>query len=213
MIFPTKVPVRRLLCLGAHADDLEIGCGGTVLRLLEAVPGIEVHWHVFSATGPRRREARASARHFLAEARRPRIAVHSFRESYFPQAWAAIKNEFERIKRRLEPDLVLTHAREDRHQDHRVLSDLAWNTFRQSFLLEYEIPKYDGDLGQPNYYVALDEGIARRKIAAILKYFPSQAHRHWFTEDTFRALLRLRGIEGGPQTRLAEAFYARKMVV
>lgn len=213
MLFANNKPVQRVLCLGAHADDIEIGCGGTLLRMIEANPAVEVHWHVFSAKGPRRREARASAAEFLRGVRRKRVVVHSFRESYFPEEWARIKDQFEQIRPAFEPDLVLTHWREDRHQDHRVLSDLAWNTFRQHLILEYEIPKYDGDLGRPNLLVALDDATVDRKLGILLKQFPSQRGRHWFTEDTLRAILRLRGIESGPRTRYAEGFHGRKLVL
>jgi LmbE family N-acetylglucosaminyl deacetylase len=214
MLFPVGQPVKRVLCLGAHADDIEIGCGGTLLRLIAADPSLTIEWHVFSATGPRRKEARASAAAFLSGLKRGggKIATHAFRESYFPQDWAGIKDEFERIKRRFDPDVIFTQAREDRHQDHRVLSDLAWNTFRNHPILEYEIPKYDGDLGQPNYYVALDEATVRRKVTLLLEKFPTQARRHWFTEETFRGLMRIRGIECGPRAHYAEAFYLRKWV-
>ena len=205
--------VKRVLCLGAHSDDIEIGCGGTLLRLAATFPTIEIHWCVFGAGGRRKKEARSSAAEFLGGLKKCRVSVSEFRESYFPQEWASIKDQFERIKRKMDPDLVFTHWREDRHQDHRVLSDLAWNTFRNHTILEYEVPKYDGDLGQPNFYVALDEATCRRKVATILKHFESQAHRHWFTEDTFLSLLRLRGIECGPGTRYAEAFHSRKLVV
>lgn len=206
-------PIRRVLCLGAHADDIEIGCGGTLLRLQRESPGLEMHWNVFGATGSRSGEARASAREFLKNAGRKTVHVGNFRESYFPQDWSAIKDEFERIKASFNPDVVFTHWREDRHQDHRVLSDLAWNTFRNHLILEYEIPKYDGDLGQPNFYMSLEEKVCRRKVSAILKHFKSQSARHWFTEDTFFSLLRLRGIECGGRCRYAEAFHARKIVV
>jgi LmbE family N-acetylglucosaminyl deacetylase len=205
--------VRRVLCLGAHADDLEIGCGGTVRRIIHASPGVEIRWHVFSASGGRRLEAKRSARDFLRGTKRAEIQVGTFRESFFPDQWSAIKRVFEQTKRLFEPDLIFTHWRDDRHQDHRVLSDLAWNTFRNHMILEYEIPKYDGDLGNPNLYVALEDTICRQKVAAILRHFRTQNNRHWFTEDTFTALLRLRGIECGPRTRYAEAFYARKLVV
>ncbi len=212
MLFGNEQPIRRVLCLGAHADDIEIGCGGTLLRLQAAQPALEVDWHVFSAPGPRRREAQASAADFLDAARRRRVKIHSFRESYFPEEWSRIKDQFERLARAVDPDLIFTHWREDRHQDHRVLSDLAWNTFRRHRILEYEIPKYDGDLGQPNVLVALPDAIVDRKLAILLQRFPSQRRRHWFTDDTLRSILRLRGIEAGPQTRYAEAFHGRKLV-
>jgi LmbE family N-acetylglucosaminyl deacetylase len=213
MLFVNPSPIRKILCLGAHSDDIEIGCGGTLLRLAASRPDLEIRWHVFSASGERKKEAKASAEEFLTGVTNRRIVVAEFRESYFPQDWAPIKDEFERLKQEFDPDIIFTHWREDRHQDHRVLSDLAWNTFRNGAILEYEIPKYDGDLGQPNYYVALDEPTCRRKVNTILKLFPSQVHRPWFTEDTFFALLRLRGIECGARARFAEAFHARKVVV
>ncbi|MFN8062085.1 MAG: PIG-L deacetylase family protein [Vicinamibacterales bacterium] len=205
--------LRTILCLGAHADDLEIGCGGTIARILAASPAVVVHWHVFSATGPRRAEAARSAKAWLADARRPVVRIGRYRESYFPQDWAKIKDDFERIKAQVDPDLVLTHWRDDRHQDHRVLSDLAWNTYRNHTILEYEIPKYDGDLGQPNVYVGIDDAAARLKVSRILAHFPTQAGRHWFTEDTFLGLMRVRGLESGPRSRYAEAFHARKLVL
>lgn len=213
MNFGSNQPIRRVLCLGAHSDDIEIGCGGTLLRLAATIPDLEIHWHVFAASGPRRREARASAADFLKHAARKSIQTSAFRESYFPQEWAGIKDHFERIKGKFSPDLIFTHWREDRHQDHRVLSDLTWNTFRDHFILEYEIPKYDGDLGQPNFYVTLEEALCRRKVSTLLKHFKSQSSRHWFTEDTFLSLLRLRGIESGGRSRYAEAFHSRKFVV
>jgi LmbE family N-acetylglucosaminyl deacetylase len=205
--------IKRLLCLGAHSDDIEIGCGGTVLELIRRHPGIEVCWAVFSGDDLRRREARASARAFLEGAMIRRIATASFRESYFPVQWAAIKNSFEKLRREFEPDLIFTHYREDRHQDHRVLSDLAWNTFRNHLVLEYEIPKYDGDLGVPNVFVPLGEDVCRKKIEYLCRFFQTQRNKHWFTEDTFSALLRLRGLECAAESKYAEAFYGRKLVL
>jgi LmbE family N-acetylglucosaminyl deacetylase len=205
--------VQRVLCLGAHSDDLEIGCGGTLRRTIQEIPRVEIRWHVFSASGQRRCEAERSAKEFLRGGKDAQIHIGDFRESYFPEQWAAIKDVFETTKREFEPDVIFTHWRDDRHQDHRVLSDLAWNTFRNHTILEYEIPKYDGDFGNPNLYVALDEAVCREKVAAILRHFQTQNERHWFTEDTFLALLRIRGIECGPRTHYAEAFYARKLVV
>jgi LmbE family N-acetylglucosaminyl deacetylase len=213
MSFGFNAPIRRILCLGAHADDIEIGCGATLLRLLEAFPDVHVYWQVFSAPGRRRAEAKACAAEFLKKAGRKTVRLSTFQGSYFPRQWASLKDEFEHIKARFEPDLIFTHWRDDRHQDHRVLSDLTWNTFRNHFVMEYEIPKYDGDIGQPNFYVSLEESFCRRKTSMLMKHFKSQAERHWFTEDTFVALMRLRGIECGPRSRFAEAFYVRKMVV
>jgi len=204
----------RVLCLGAHADDIEIGCGGTLLRLLESCPEVEVHWHVLSAPGPRAREARRSAAAWLRAASASHVDVSDFRESYFPDQWGAVQDRIEQIRAGAEPDLIFTPRRDDLHQDHRVVSELTWNAFRSHPILEYEIPKYDGDLGNPNAYFALDERLCRRKVAALMRYFPSQAKtKAWFTEDTFLAMLRLRGVECGRRTRFAEAFHARKLVL
>ena len=203
--------IKKVLCLGAHSDDIEIGCGATLLRLIQEQPGLQIHWFVFSASGNRAREARQSAGEFLRGTRRPKIRIAHFKESYFPGQWPAIKNAFEDVKLQFEPELVLTHHREDRHQDHRVLSDLAWNTFRNQLVLEYEIPKYDGDLGAPNVFIPVSREIGGRKVAALLRHFQSQTHKHWFTADTFWALLRLRGVECASPTGFAEAFYGRKL--
>lgn len=202
--------VRRILCLGAHSDDIEIGCGGTLLKLIRDHQDLEILWVVFSAGGARTREARQSASEFLAGAARKRIVVKTFKGSFFPYQGERIKAYFETLKA-FQPDLVFTHYRDDRHQDHRVLSDLAWNTFRDHTVLEYEIPKYDGDLGVPNVFVQLDEELCRRKIASLLNHFQTQANKHWFADQTFRALMRLRGMECA--TEYAEAFYGRKLVV
>lgn len=204
---------KRILCLGAHSDDIEIGMGGTLLQWLEGSPEAQVCWVVFSAPGERAEEARRSAESFLAKAGRAEILVGSFRESYFPSEWPAIKDWFEEIRRKMEPDVVFTHFREDRHQDHRVLSDLAWNTFRQHLVLEYEILKYDGDLGKPNLYVPLARETCQRKIALLMEHFETQKKRHWFSEDSFEALHRIRGIECASPSGMAEAFHARKLVV
>jgi LmbE family N-acetylglucosaminyl deacetylase len=203
----------RVLCLGAHSDDIEIGCGGTILRLQEENPDMEIHWIVFGATGQRMDEARASAEAFLANAGRKTIVLKEFRNSFFPYLGEPIKEIFEEIKTATNPDLILTHYRDDLHQDHRVIAQLTWNTFRDHFILEYEIPKYDGDLGAPNFFVPLDRPTCDRKISLLLAHFPSQASRQWFSEDTFLALLRLRGIEANAPTRYAVAFYCRMGVV
>ena len=199
-----------VLCLGAHSDDIEIGCGGTILKLLEQAPGLKVRWVVFSAEGSRAAEARASAGAFLKNATSPEVMVKNFRTSFFPFQGEAIKECFEELKGMPPPDLVFTHYRDDRHQDHRVLSDLAWNTFRDHVILEYEIPKYDGDLGNPNFYVRLNETLCQRKVEHLCDYFQTQNNKHWFTKDTFLSLMRLRGIEC--VSTYAEAFYSRKLV-
>jgi len=202
-----------VLCLGAHCDDIEIGAGGTLLRLLSERPGSAVHWVVFASSPEREREARASAAAFLAGAGRASVVVRSFRESYFPWVGDTIKDEFERIKREVDPDLVFTHRLEDRHQDHRLIAELTWNTFRNHLVVEYEIPKYEGDLGAPNFFFPLSAGVARRKVELILKHFPSQAGRGWFRAETFEAVLRLRGVECNAAEGWAEAFTVRKAVV
>jgi LmbE family N-acetylglucosaminyl deacetylase len=205
--------VLKLLCLGAHADDIEIGCGGTVLRLIEEYSAAEVYWVVLGAAGVRKDEARKSAQRFLEGARRQEIVTCEFRDGYFPYIGAEIKDFFEALKRQFAPDLVLTHYRDDLHQDHRLVSDLTWNTFRGSFILEYEIPKWDGDLGNPNAYQPLAERHVQKKIDILLAEFASQRNRAWFEAETFRSLARLRGLEVVAPDRYAEAFYARKLAL
>jgi LmbE family N-acetylglucosaminyl deacetylase len=198
-----------VLVLGAHCDDIEIGCGGTLLSLLARHRQLRVDWVVFSSSPVREKEARASAERLLAGAKEKRVVVKQFRNGYFPDEWAAIKNYFEVLKSELQPDLVLTHCQQDLHQDHRTIAELTWNTFRDHLVLEYEIPKYDPDLGSPNFFVRLDAEQAERKARHVVESFPSQADKHWFTQDTFLALMRLRGVQCG--TRYAEGFYARKL--
>jgi LmbE family N-acetylglucosaminyl deacetylase len=201
----------RILCLGAHSDDIEIGCGGTLLRLLDERPGSRVHWAVMSASAGRDAEARASAADFLAQAAEVTLTVKKFRESYFPAAWAEIKDCFEELRRQIEPDLVFCHHRHDEHQDHRVVAELTWNTFRDHLTLEYEIPKYEGDLGMPNLFVPLPRSLAERKVELLLRHFPSQAARSWFRPDTFHGLMSIRGVECNAADGRAEAFHARKV--
>jgi LmbE family N-acetylglucosaminyl deacetylase len=203
---------KRILCVGAHSDDIEIGCGGTLLKILRDHRDVEVLWVVFSGTEARAEEARRSAAKFLEQAATQTIVVDGFEDSLFPSAGPAIKAAFERLKS-FQPDLIFTHYRDDRHQDHRVLSDLAWNTFRSHVILEYEVPKYDGDLGIPNAFVPLDESLAKRKAELLCELFQTQGNRHWFSEDTFLALMRLRGIECASETRYAEAFHCRKLTL
>lgn len=198
---------KRLLCIGAHGDDIEIGCGGTLLRLCKQSPDLKVHWVVFSGSPRRRGEARHSAAAFCPGAE---FASHDFRDGYFPSQYDAIKDRFEGLKA-FQPDLIFTHFGGDLHQDHALLSKLAWNTFRNHVILEYEIPKYDGDLGRPNFFVPLEEEICRRKVELLLQHFPSQADKQWFDAETFRAVLRLRGVECCSPTGWAEAFHARKI--
>jgi LmbE family N-acetylglucosaminyl deacetylase len=204
--------LKRILCLGAHSDDIEIGCGGTILKLTEEHPGLDVTWIVMSAEGERNEEARRSARDFLKRAGKSRVVVKDFRGSFFPYQGEQIKEFFETLKP-LRPDLVFTHYRDDLHQDHRVLSDLAWNTFRSHVILEYEIPKYDGDFGVPNFFVPLSKARCLRKAGLLLKHFGSQANKHWFTSELFLATSRIRGMECDSSTQYAEAFYSRKMLL
>jgi LmbE family N-acetylglucosaminyl deacetylase len=203
--------IRRVLCLGAHADDIEIGCGGTVLKLVAQYPRAEFRWVVFSADGVRRDEAEASASRFLEGAGAAQVEVRSFRDGFFPYEGGDIKNEFERLKKTIAPDLVFTHYGRDLHQDHRLLSELTWNTFRDHLILEYEIPKYDGGLGSPNLFVPLSPEEKRRKLELLLSVFPSQAVKPWYDEATFEAILRLRGIESNAPSGYSEAFYCRKL--
>ena len=205
--------IFRILCLGAHSDDIEIGCGGTVLRILEENPDAEVLWVVIGASGQRADEATASAKSFLARARQKEVIVKEFRDGFFPYIGAEIKGFFEELKRRCAPDLILTHYRNDLHQDHRLVSELTWNTFRNHLILEYEILKYDGDLGTPNVFVHLTESLARRKVGILLDSFRSQVKKNWFTEDAFLAILRLRGLECNAPEKYAEAYHARKVVL
>jgi LmbE family N-acetylglucosaminyl deacetylase len=204
---------RRILALGAHADDIEIGCGGTLLRLLEEHPGLEVTWVVFCSTPEREKEARHSAEAFLAGAARSTVVVKSHRDGFLPSQWAQVKEEFEELKARASPELILTHQRDDRHQDHRTIHELAWNTWRNHLILEFEIPKYDGDFGTPNLFVPLSAAVLQKKISLVLEAFPTQAGKSWFTADLFQAVARIRGMECAAPERLAEAFYCRKLVV
>jgi LmbE family N-acetylglucosaminyl deacetylase len=203
----------RLLAVGAHADDIEIGCGATILRLVAEHPGLSVDWLVLSGHGDRAGEAADSAAAFLAGAGATRVMVEGFRDGFFPYDGGAVKERFERLKAEVAPDLVLTHRLEDRHQDHRLVAELTWNTFRDHLILEYEIPKYEGDLGRPNLYVPVGHEHGERKVELLRKCFPSQAGRSWFSDDTFWATLRLRGIECNAPGRYAEAFQARKLVL
>jgi LmbE family N-acetylglucosaminyl deacetylase len=202
-----------MLCLGAHSDDIEIGCGGTLLRLLEDHPESTVVWVVFSARGRRKQEALKSAHALLRHAGTAHIITKAFKESFFPYHGEAIKDCFEDLKSTVSPDLIFTHYREDFHQDHRIISELTWNTFRKHQILEYEIPKYDGDLGRPNFYVPLTAKYVREKVDVLMRVFSSQQVRPWFSEDTFFSLMRLRGVEANSSEKHAEAFYARKVIL
>lgn len=203
----------NILCVGAHSDDIEIGCGGAILKLLQTHPGSNIVWVVLSAKGSRRTEAVRSASSFLRETGSKKIVTKGFRESFFPCQWQEIKEYFEHLRGAIDPDLIFTHYRHDLHQDHKVVCELTWNTYRSHRILEYEIPKYDGDLGKPNVFVPLPESLVSQKVKLLMEGFSTQRSKQWFTPDTFYALLRLRGIESNTGQRYAEAFYGRKIVL
>jgi LmbE family N-acetylglucosaminyl deacetylase len=203
----------KLLFLGAHSDDIEIGCGGTVLRLLSERANVDVTWVVFSSVPQREQEARTSASLLLQQAARQSVKVLGFRDGFFPYEGVKLKESFETLKQEVEPDLIFTHHRDDRHQDHRTVSDLTWNTWRRHLIVEYEIPKYDGDLGTPNCFVPLTEELCSLKAKHICDVFRSESAKTWLTEQTFHAILRLRGVECASPTGYAEAFHCRKLII
>lgn len=203
--------VLEVLCIGAHCDDIEIGCGATLLRLATQ-RRLRVTWMVLCATPQRAAETEASAARFLRRSRAT-VLIERFPDGYLPAHWAAVKDRFETLKREVSPDLVFTHESSDRHQDHRVANELTWNTFRDHAILEYEIPKYDGGLGQPNFYVPVTRAVARRKVDYLQRAYASQRARRWFNAETFVALMRLRGVECNAPQGLAEAFHAPKVVL
>jgi LmbE family N-acetylglucosaminyl deacetylase len=204
-----------VLCLGAHSDDIEIGAGATLLSMLERGIRLEVQWCVLSGGGggDRDREARASAADFLSAAQSSQIEVMSFKDGFFPEQGTEIKSWFEALKGRANPDLILTHRRDDAHQDHRQLSRLTWNTFRDHCILEYEIPKWDGDMGQPNLYVPVSANALKRKVDLLISHFGTQRSKQWFDAETFFGLARLRGMECRAPERYAEAFFGRKLAL
>ncbi|MEP6492887.1 MAG: PIG-L deacetylase family protein [bacterium] len=203
----------RILCLGAHSDDIEIGCGATLFTMLSSGAPIDVQWIVFGAKGSREEEARRSAAIVLGGDARHEVSVLGFSDSFFPSESAAIKREFEQLKARFDPDVIFTHRGDDRHQDHRVISELTWNTYRGHTILEYEIPKYDGDLGQPNVFVPVGAEARTRKIDVLMEIFCTQRDKRWFSPETFDGLMRIRGIECASPTGYAEGFYARKITL
>lgn len=211
MIQFSKTKPFNLLFLGAHCDDIEIGAGGTVLKLIQEYAIEKITWIVFSSNETRKTEAQNSAEKFLERISDKQIIINNFRDGFFPFQGTEIKEYFEKLKKEISPDIIFTHYRDDRHQDHRVISDLTWNTWRNHFILEYEIPKYDGDLGIPNFYVSLDEKYIQKRNQILLETFHSQSTKHWFDDSTFSALPRLRGMESA--TKYAEAFYVRKLVL
>jgi LmbE family N-acetylglucosaminyl deacetylase len=203
----------RILCLGAHCDDIEIGCGGTLLRWIEEKKIEQLKWIVFASTPERKPEAEKSAAAFLQKlpSDNHSVQVFDFQDSYFPDQYRALKNTFSNIWQEFKPDLIFTHFREDLHQDHRLVNQLTWNTFRNHFILEYEIAKYDGDLGHPNVYISFGKQILKEKIHHLINCFPSQTGKHWFEPETFTALPRLRGFECAAPEKYAEAFHGRKV--
>ena len=202
-----------ILCLGAHADDIEIGAGATLLSMIDRGIHLQVHWCVLSGAGDREKEARASAADFLSQAASTQVEVMPFRDGFFPEQGDAIKSWFEELKRRTNPDLILTHRRNDAHQDHRQVCRLTWNTFRDHCILEYEIPKWDGDIGRPNLYMPVSAGSLQRKIDLLISHFGSQRSKQWFDAETFLGLARLRGMECCASERYAEAFFAHKLTL
>lgn len=202
----------KILCLGSHSDDIEIGCGGTILQLLASNQNVEVVWVVFSSSRERELEARNSAELFLRQAKQKKIIVNDFRDGFFPFDGAKIKDFFEGSKS-ISPDLILTHNRKDAHQDHRLIAELTWNTFRDHLILEYEIPKYDGDMGRPSVFVPIEAEVCQKKVHYIMEAFKSQHQKRWFQQETFLSLMRLRGMECNAPSGYAEAFYCRKLVV
>ena len=212
-VFPNLDRAIRVLFIGAHSDDIEIGCGGTIRRLIASGRDVAVYWFVASGTTERHEEARNAASHFLDGCGTSTIDLATFTDGHFPFEAQEIKSVFATRLRDFGPDVVFTHYRDDRHQDHRTLSDLTWQTFRNHLVLEYEVPKYDGDLGQPNLFVKLSADDVAFKVQGLERSFASQRNKHWFSEDTFRALLRLRGMESASESGWAEAFYSRKAVL
>ena len=205
--------ILKILCIGAHSDDIEIGCGGSILRLLTEYKDVEVYWLVLGSSGQRDKEAVESANKFLAKARKKHIVIKNFKNSFFPYKGAEIKSFFEKILKRVSPDIIFTHYRHDLHQDHRLVSELTWNTFRDHLILEYEIIKYDGDIGIPNLFIHLDNDICHHKINIIMESFQTQSDKDWFTKDAFFSILRIRGIESKSPGKYAEAFYCRKVIL
>jgi LmbE family N-acetylglucosaminyl deacetylase len=205
---PTKV-----LAIGAHPDDIEIGCAGTLLKLIEQQSMSEVRWVVLSGKDRRADEARRSAEELLDGVPTRDVVVCDFPDGFFPYEGQRIKDYFEELKADFSPDVVFTHQRADLHQDHRLSCELTWNTFRDHLILEYEVPKYDGDMSAPNAFVPLEEHLHRRKIDHLMSHFGSQLSKRWFKEELFSSLLRLRGMECNSPSSYAEAFFCRKAVL
>jgi LmbE family N-acetylglucosaminyl deacetylase len=203
----------QVLCLGCHSDDIEIGCGGAVLQLAAERQDVVFHWVVFSTKGVRASEAQCGAKRFAGPSRMKSVMLKDFRDGFMPFDGAAIKDVFEELKRKISPDIIFTHNRQDAHQDHRLIADLTWNTFRDHLILEYEIPKYDGDIGRPGVFIPLPADICEKKVSLIVDTFKSQSDKRWFERETFMSLMRLRGMECNAPSGYAEAFYARKLLI
>jgi LmbE family N-acetylglucosaminyl deacetylase len=201
-----------VLCLGAHSDDIEIGCGGTLLYLQSILPRLRFHWVVFSASGTRGQEAAKAAELFTAGCDK-KVVLNDYRDGYLPFEGGGVKDSFEELKNQLNPDLIFTHWHGDAHQDHRLLSELTWNTFRNHLILEYEIPKYDGDIGRPNLFVPLEAPLFQQKVDYLFEAFKSQSAKRWFDRETFLGLMRIRGMESNSPSGYAEAFHARKLIL
>lgn len=203
----------RVLCIGAHCDDIEIGCGATLATLARGEAEAVVDWVILSGTEQRQGESRAAMRALLGDAARGQLLFGDFEDGRFPAEYGRLKDFFEELKSLEVPDLILTHERDDRHQDHRICNEMVWSTFRDQVVLEFEIPKWDGGLGNPSVYVPVTREAAGLKVDALLSCHGSQRHRDWFTRSTFESLMRLRGIECRATAGLAEAFHARKLVL
>jgi LmbE family N-acetylglucosaminyl deacetylase len=210
---PPEVSPARVLAIGAHPDDIEIGCAGTILKLIEEGTVSEIRWVVLSGEGERAVEARHSADALLEGVPLSQVVVCDFPDGFFPYEGKRVKDFFEGLKADFSPDLVFTHQRGDLHQDHRMTCELTWNTFRDHLILEYEVPKYDGDMSSPNTFVPLPERLSQRKIDHLMDNFASQRSKRWFREDLFSGLLRLRGMECNAPSAHAEAFFCRKAVL
>jgi len=202
-----------ILCLGAHCDDIEIGCGGTLLQLLNSYDNVTCNWVIFCSNEERAAEARAAGGLFQEKAINKKIVIHRFRDGFLPWLGYEVKDVFENLKNEFTPNIIFTHYRDDFHQDHRLISELTWNTFRNHLILEYEIPKYDGDLGKPNVFMPINEIICQKKVDIVTSCYSSQGNKNWFTKDLFFALLRIRGMESNAPSRYAEAFYCRKLIL
>lgn len=205
-------PKPRILCLGAHPDDIEIGCGGTLLRICDEISDCQWDWVVLTGNENRHAEARRGVERFLGKNARVDLHLKSFRDGYLPYEGAGVKEFFESLKLEIQPDLIFTHFTNDRHQDHRLVAELTWNTWRDHLILEYEIPKYEGDLGQPQAYFQFDRATADRKTKAIFEVFESQQSKDWFEPEALLALMRLRGVECNSPGRYAEAFHVQKWI-